>query len=125
MTGLIKQLRTGLIPIPPGQSDDEALRAFIRFKDEAAFAALIQRHGPMVLRVCERVLQHAQDAEDAFQATFLILARRAASIDKTASLASWLHGVAYRVSLRAKRDAGRRRARERQAIAATQPDPVE
>lgn len=125
MTGLIKQLQTGLVPNPPDQSDRESLCAFIRFNDQASFAAIIQRHGPMVLRVCQRVLLHAQDAEDAFQATFLILARRAATIDKAASIAGWLHGVACRVSLRAKRDAGRRRARERQSVSPTPQDPAE
>lgn len=125
LTGLIRHLQTGLAPAAWGHSDGDALRAFISFRDETAFAALVQRHGPMVLRVCQHVLNHRQDAEDALQATFLVLARRAETIGKTDSLASWLHGVAYRVALRARRDAGRRRARELQAITAPKPDPLE
>jgi RNA polymerase sigma factor (sigma-70 family) len=79
----------------------------------------------MVLRVCQRVLHHAQDAEDAFQATFLVLARKAASIGKSESLASWLYGVAYRIALRARRDAGRRRVREARPASSPPSDPAE
>jgi len=126
LTGLVKRLHSGLIPAPAaGQVDGEALKAFVARKDESAFALLVQRHGPMVLRVCRRVLHHTQDAEDAFQATFLVLARKAAEIGKSESLPSWLHGVAFRVSLRAKRDAGRRRAREQQVRTGVGTDPAE
>src|SRR5262245_44925707 len=126
LTGLVRRLHRGLVPAPAaGQSDREALRAFIARKDESAFAIVVQRHGPMVLRVCQRVLHHAQDAEDAFQATFLVLARKAATIGKSEALGSWLHGVAFRVSMRAKRDAGRRRANERRAPVAVGSDPAE
>ena len=92
--------------------DGELLGRFLRDRDEAAFTVLVQRHGPMVFALCRRLLQHAQDAEDACQATFLILARKAASILRQASLASWLHGVAFRVcsKLQASRRAGRRPA---------------
>lgn len=79
-------------------SDRELLERFIERREEAAFAALVERHGPMVLRVCWSVLHHLQDAEDAFQATFLVLARKAESIRNQASLGSWLHGVAYRLA---------------------------
>ena len=109
----------------PGQADCDALRAFVPHKDEAAFAGIVRRHGPMVLRVCRNVLNHTEDAEDACQATFLVLARRAATIGRGEVLASWLHGVAYRTALRARRDAGRRRSHERDAPAPVRPDPTE
>ena len=126
LTGLLKRLHSGLIPATAiGQADREALRAFVACRDESAFALIVERHGPMVLSVCRRVLHHAQDAEDAFQATFLVLARKASGIGKSESLPSWLHGVAFRVSLRAKRDAGRRRAREQRAPIPVGSDPAE
>src|SRR5262249_43491990 len=78
-------------------------------RDEAAFELLAWRHGPLVLGTCRRLLSHPQDAEDAFQATFLALVRKAASIGRRESVAAWLHKVAYRVALAAR--AARRRAR--------------
>ena len=89
-------------------SDSQLLLRFADRADQAAFAALVQRHGPLVLGVCRRVLQHDQDTEDAFQATFVVLARKAGSISKHESLASWLYKVAYRVALEAKARTGRR-----------------
>jgi RNA polymerase sigma factor (sigma-70 family) len=97
--------------------DRDLLRSYLECRDEAAFAALVERHGPMVLGVCRSVLRHAHDAEDAFQATFLVLARNAQAIRRPDGLASWLHGVAYRVALKARAAAARRQALEQAAPA--------
>ncbi len=101
-------------------SDEELLGRFVARRDdaaEAAFAALVERHGPMVLGVCRRVLGDRHEAEDAFQATFLVLARKATSIARPEQLANWLFGVAHRIALDARARAGRRKARERRAHA--------
>jgi RNA polymerase sigma factor (sigma-70 family) len=97
---------------PGGEPDQELLQQFLAGESpgEEAFAALVGRHGAMVLGVCRSVLGHRQDAEDAFQATFLVLARKARAIRKQASVGSWLHGVAYRLARRAKMRAEKRRA---------------
>jgi HlyD family secretion protein len=95
--------------------DAQLLDRFVARRDEAAEAAfedLVIRHGPMVLRVCRRVLHNTHDVEDAFQAVFLILANRARSIRRCGSVASWLSGVAHRVATRGKRSAARRRRLE-------------
>jgi DNA-directed RNA polymerase specialized sigma24 family protein len=90
-------------------SDAELLERFLNHRDEAAFEALTWRHGAMVLRVCRRILNNLHDAEDPFQATFLVLFRKARSIGKMQALAAWLHRVAYRVALRAHARAARLR----------------
>ncbi|HEY7425733.1 MAG TPA: sigma-70 family RNA polymerase sigma factor [Gemmataceae bacterium] len=95
-------------------SDGQLLTRFVATRDEAAFAALVRRHGPMVLGVCRRVLRHAQDAEDACQASFLVLARKAASVAHRQAVASWLYRVSYRIALEARAINERRKAREKQ-----------
>ena len=99
-----------------GRSDGELLDLFLTTGGpaaELAFAALVERHGPMVWRVCRDTLRESNDADDAFQATFLVLVRRAGAIRKRSSLGPWLHGVALRVARSARRCAMRRRDRER------------
>ena len=95
-------------------SDGELLLRYGASRDEAAFAALVRRHGPMVLGVCRRVVRHAQDAEDAFQATFLVLARKASGLRDREAVGGWLHGVAYRCALAARAVRLRRSVREQQ-----------
>jgi RNA polymerase sigma factor (sigma-70 family) len=104
-----------LVSIGGSESDADLLNRFVTDRDGPAFAELVSRHGPMVLAVCRRVLRHRQDAEDAFQATFLVLARRAGSVEPQALLGNWLYGVAYRTALSARRIAQARRAREAKA----------
>src|SRR5262249_40853037 len=93
---------------------------FLERRDEAALAALVKRHGPMVWGVCRRLLSH-HDAEDAFQATFLVLVRKAASVVPRRMVGNWLYGVAHHTALQARRTAARRKARERQVTEMPEP----
>jgi RNA polymerase sigma factor (sigma-70 family) len=97
-----------------GLTDGQLLARFVATRDEPSFAALVRRHGPMVLGVCRRVLGNVQDAEDAFQATFFVLANKASSVARRESVGSWLYGVAYHTSLRAAATIAFRRKKERQ-----------
>jgi RNA polymerase sigma factor (sigma-70 family) len=97
-------------------TDGQLLRAYCVHHDQSAFAALVQRHGSLVLSVCRRVLERAEDQEDAFQATFLALARTTGSVRQCESLAGWLHGVARHIALDACRAAARRKRHEDQAM---------
>ncbi len=98
------------------QADAQLLARFVRQGDEAAFEVLVHRHGPMVWGVCRRLLTRTEDAEDAFQAAFVVLLRRAGSIRDGSLLGNWLYGVAYRVAVRARARAARRAAREQQGM---------
>src|SRR5262245_28229473 len=92
--------------------DGELLERFVQCRDQAAFAELVRRHGPMVRNVCHGILRHRHDAEDAFQATFLVLARKADSIRQRAALGAWLYEVAYHLALRTRAIAARQRPLE-------------
>src|SRR5262245_35974093 len=98
-----------------GLTDSELLERFVARRDEAAFEALVRRHGPMVLGVCRRILRHEADAEDAFQATFLVLAVKAPCVRPREMVGNWLHGVARNTALKAKAMKLRRGEVERQA----------
>ncbi|HEX3149669.1 MAG TPA: sigma-70 family RNA polymerase sigma factor [Gemmataceae bacterium] len=112
INGVIDHLRRAVLtPDGAGLGDGELLGSFIERHDETALAALVRRHGPMVWGVCRRLLNH-HDAEDAFQATFLVLVRKAASIRSREMVGNWLYGVAHQTALLARRTAARRRVRE-------------
>jgi RNA polymerase sigma factor (sigma-70 family) len=129
---LTKKLEGSTLSDPPRSSDQSAdsqgfdaltdvqlLERFLRRREKEAFVALVRRHGPMVLSVCQRVLRHSHDAEDAFQATFLVLAQKAHRLHRPGLLANWLYGVAYRTALHARHRAASRSEREREAAKMT------
>src|SRR5262249_23067276 len=118
---MTNRLLEQLCQLNPGLTDGQLLARFVACRDECAFTTLVRRHGPMVLSVCRRALHHEQDAEDAFQAAFLVLARKAQSVAKRESVGSWLYSVAYHVALKARGVGARRRARERQVDVLPQP----
>jgi RNA polymerase sigma factor (sigma-70 family) len=119
LTQLLHRLHRLTVPCP----DRVLLDRFLSSRDEAAFTALVSRHGPLVLRLCRRLLRQEQDVEDAFQATFLVLARRAFAIRCRDSLAAWLHGVAYRVASRVRAADSRQQQHEAPCAELTPSDP--
>jgi len=117
LSDFIRRLgRSGGLQSDLAQTDAQLLDRFARRRDESAFAALVARHGPMVLSVCRRLLPDFQDAEDAFQAAFLILARKASTIQSRSLLGPWLYGVSWRVAVRLRGRSARRRQRERSDV---------
>src|SRR3954453_5440290 len=93
-------------------SDGQLLDRFVERRDASAFEAIVERYGPLVWGICRRVLRHHHDAEDAFQATFLVLARRAASVMLREKLGNWLYGVAFQTAMKARATRGKRRVLE-------------
>jgi RNA polymerase sigma factor (sigma-70 family) len=122
---VIRQLRVMVLPGDgDGLTDGQLLRDYVRRRDEAALTVLVRRHGPMVWGVCRRILGSVHDAEDAFQASFLVLVRKAASIAAPDLVANWLYGVACQTATKARATAARRRQRERQVAAMPEPEAV-
>jgi RNA polymerase sigma factor (sigma-70 family) len=108
-----------------GPTDGELLRRFIDHRDATAFASLVNRHASMVWGVCRRLLGHVQDAEDAFQATFLVLVRKAASVVPRSAVGAWLHGVAYNTALKAQVASVARKQKEKQVEVMPEPEVVQ
>jgi RNA polymerase sigma factor (sigma-70 family) len=122
MSEVVQHLRsTALLQDGAGRTDGQLLEDYLSRRDQSAFAALLGRHGPMVWGVCRRLLRNHHDAEDAFQATFLVLVRKAASIVPRHMVANWLYGVAHQTALNARANAARRKERERQVPEMPQP----
>src|SRR5262245_9502893 len=125
LTHVVGQLRRAALA-NAGLTDGELLDAYLARRDEAAFECLVWRHGPAVLGACRRLLGNEADAEDAFQATFLVLVRKAHSVWPRGAVGAWLYGVACNVARKARADSLRRRARELAAAPAlpvTRADP--
>lgn len=123
---LLQFLRRTVVPCHAAhESDAQLLRRFVDDHDSGAFAALVRRYGPLVLGVCQRVLDDPHDVEDGFQATFLVLVRKAGAVNRPHLLANWLYGVAYRAAVKIRAGAARRRAMERRAVRMTIQQPVD
>jgi RNA polymerase sigma factor (sigma-70 family) len=123
LNGVIQQLRTAALPRDlTGLADGQLLERFALQRDPDAFEVLVRRHAAMVWGVCQRVLRHREEAEDAFQATFLDLVRKAASVLPREAVANWLFGVAYRTALKARGVAARRNGHERQVSDMPEPE---
>jgi RNA polymerase sigma factor (sigma-70 family) len=119
---VIQQLRGALLAREGGcLTDGQLLECFVSRREEAAFEALVRRLGPMVLGVCRRLLRNHHDAEDAFQATFLVLVRKAAAVVPREMIANWLYGVAYQTAWKARTMAGKRRLKEKQVTEMPEP----
>src|SRR5262245_4478789 len=123
---VVQELRKArLLPDGDGWTDGELLERFVRARDPGALEALVRRHGAMVWGVCRRILNDHHDAEDAFQATFLVLVRKAASVVPRELLANWLYGVARQTALKARQTSSRRSAREKQMTHMPEPEVIE
>src|SRR5580692_450212 len=122
MSEVIQQLRRTLLRRDgAGLTDAQLLEAYLSYREDAALAALVRRHGPMVWGVCRRVLRSHHDAEDAFQVTFLVLVRKASSIVPREMVANWLYGVARQTALRARATSAKKTLRERQVVELPEP----
>jgi RNA polymerase sigma factor (sigma-70 family) len=122
MSEILQHLRRGVLPQDgAGLTDGQLLEDYLGRREEAALAVLVRRHGPMVWGVCLRILRHPHDAEDAFQATFLVLVRKAASLVSRELVANWLYGVAHQTALKARATAAKRKERERQVTEMPEP----
>src|SRR5579864_6377934 len=126
MDTVIRHLRRAVLrQDAASRTDGQLLGSFIDQKDEAAFEALVRRHGPMIFGVCRRVVGNHHDAEDAFQATFLVLARKASSVRPRERVANWLHGVALRTAMKANTMETKRRGREKPVTEIPEPEAPE
>jgi RNA polymerase sigma factor (sigma-70 family) len=125
MNLLIQDLRSSVLHDGAGRTDEQLLDSFLQHKDKAALAVLVRRHGPMVWGVCSRLLRSHQDAEDAFQASFLILVQKAATLPDREVVGNWLYGVAHQTAVRMRALAARRGGRERQVAIMPEPTSAE
>src|SRR5262245_22494855 len=126
INSMLTRMRSTVLQSEAGAlTDEQLLQRCLAGRDEAALEALVRRHGPMVFAVCRRVLANLHDAEDAFQATFLVFVRKVSSIRPPSKVGNWLYGVAYRAALKAKTAAARRGEREKQVSNLPEPATIE